>query len=103
MATKVFDNFLEDKYLDELNDYNIWQLVAKQDMKWVLITSAFHMARAMRSFETSGWRNLTAYPVDYRTASYIDHTGWNFERNLRNLNILTREFAGQLAYRFTSR
>ena len=75
----------------------------KQDMKWVLITSAFHMARAMRSFETSGWRNLTAYPVDYRTASYIDHTGWNFERNLRNLNILTREFAGQLAYRFRSR
>ena len=39
MATKVFDNFLEDKYLDELNDYNIWQLVAKQDMKWVDIHS----------------------------------------------------------------
>jgi uncharacterized SAM-binding protein YcdF (DUF218 family) len=75
----------------------------KQDMKWVLITSAFHMPRAMRSFETSGWRNLTAYPVDYRTASFIDHTGWNFERNLRNLNILTRELIGQLAYRFTSR
>lgn len=75
----------------------------KQDMQWVLITSAFHMPRAMRSFETAGWRNLTAYPVDYRTASFIDHTGWNFERNLRNLNILTREFVGQLAYRFTSR
>ena len=39
MATKVFDNFLEDKYLDELNDYNIWQLVAKQDIKWVDIHS----------------------------------------------------------------
>ena len=39
MATKVFDNFLDDKYLDELNDYNIWQLVAKQNFKWVDIHS----------------------------------------------------------------
>ena len=39
MATKVFDNFLDDKYLDELNDYNIWQLVAKQYVKWVYIHS----------------------------------------------------------------
>ena len=49
------------------------------------------MPRAMRSFETAGWPNLTAYPVDYRTAAFADHTGWNFERNLRNLNIVIRE------------
>ena len=70
---------------------------------WVLITSAFHMPRAMRSFETAGWQNVTAYPVDYRTASFEDHTGWNFERNLSNLNILIRELVGQLAYRLTLR
>ena len=39
MEIKVYDNFLDDKYLDELNDYNIWQLVAKQDVKWVDIHS----------------------------------------------------------------
>ncbi len=70
---------------------------------WALITSAFHMPRALRSFETAGWQNVTAFPVDYRTASFEDHTGWNFERNLSSLNILIRELVGQLAYRLTSR
>jgi uncharacterized SAM-binding protein YcdF (DUF218 family) len=73
------------------------------DTHWVLITSAFHMPRAMRSFETAGWPNLTAYPVDYRTAAFADHVGWNFGRNLRNLNIVIRELVGQLAYRIAAK
>lgn len=73
------------------------------DTHWVLITSAFHMPRAMRSFETVGWSNLTAYPVDYRTAAFADHIGWNFGRNLRNLNIVIRELVGQLAYRIAAK
>lgn len=75
----------------------------KIDTHWVLITSAFHMPRAMRSFETAGWPNLTAYPVDYRTAAFADHIGWNFGRNLRNLNIVIRELVGQLAYRIAAK
>ena len=74
----------------------------KPETHWVLVTSAFHMPRAMLSFKTAGWSNLTAYPVDFRTASFADHTGWNFERNLHNLNIVTRELVGQLAYRLKS-
>ena len=73
------------------------------DTHWVLISSAFHMPRAMRSFETAGWPNLTAYPVDYRTATFVDHIGWNFGRNSRNLNIVIRELVGQLAYRITTK
>jgi uncharacterized SAM-binding protein YcdF (DUF218 family) len=73
------------------------------DTHWVLITSAFHMPRAIRSFETVGWPNLVAYPVDYRTATFADHTGWDFERNLGNLNTVIRELVGQLAYQFASR
>ena len=60
------------------------------------------MPRAIRSFETAGWPNLTAYPVNYRTADFADHTSWNFERNLHNLNIVIRELVGQLAYRLAS-
>ena len=75
----------------------------KIDTHWVLITSAFYMLRAMRSFEMAGWPNLTAYPVDYRTAAFADHIGWNFGRNLRNLNIVIRELVGQLAYRIAAK
>ena len=78
-------------------------LQPKQDTKWVLVSSAFHMPRAMRSFQTAGWRNLTAYPVDFRTASFGSQSGWNFERNLKNFNIVIREIVGQLVYYLTSR
>ena len=35
---------------------------------WLLLTSSFHMPRAIGVFEKLGW-NITAYPVDYRTTS----------------------------------
>ena len=72
-------------------------------MKWILVTSAFHMPRAVRSFQTAGWRNLTAYPVDYRTGSFKSQAGWNFGQNLSNFNIVTREVIGKLVYRLSSR
>ncbi len=75
----------------------------RQDMKWVLVTSAFHMPRAMRSFKTAGWRNLTAYPVDFRTGSFKSQSGWNFGQNLSNFNIVIREVVGQLVYSLTLR
>ena len=37
---------------------------------WVLVTSAFHMGRALASFEAAGWRHDRPYPVDYRTGSF---------------------------------
>lgn len=70
---------------------------------WVLVTSAFHMQRAMRSFEAAGWSGLIAYPVDYRTAAFRDGIGWDLARNLAVLNTAIKEQVGQLAYRLTSR
>ena len=32
---------------------------------WLLITSAFHMSRAVGSFRRAGW-NVVPYPVDFR-------------------------------------
>ncbi|PTR12537.1 YdcF family protein [Cereibacter azotoformans] len=66
---------------------------------WVLVTSAFHMPRAMRSFETAGWPGLVPWPVDYRTSSFTDGIGWNLTRNLAAI----REQIGQLAYRLSGR
>ena len=73
------------------------------DDTWVLVTSAFHMPRAMRSFEAAGWTGLVAYPVDYRTAGFTDDIGWNLTGKLLVLNTAIRETFGQLAYRLTGR
>lgn len=70
---------------------------------WVLITSAFHMPRAMRSFEAAGWPDLVAWPVDFRTSRFVDGIGWDLTRNLRVLQTAIREWVGQLAYRLTGR
>lgn len=73
------------------------------DETWVLVTSAFHMPRAMRSFEAAGWSGLVAWPVDYRTSRFTDDIGWDLTHNLQVLNTAIREQAGQLAYRLTGR
>ncbi len=39
---------------------------------WVLVTSAFHMGRALTSFEAAGWGDIVPSPFDYRTGSFID-------------------------------
>jgi uncharacterized SAM-binding protein YcdF (DUF218 family) len=42
---------------------------------WVLITSAFHMGRALASFEAAGWSGIVHHPVDYRTGSFSGGIG----------------------------
>lgn len=73
------------------------------DETWVLITSAFHMPRAMRSFEAAGWQNIIAWPVDYRTAHFIDGIGWDLTGHMGGLTTAIREQIGQLAYRLSGR
>ena len=70
---------------------------------WVLVTSAFHMGRALASFEAAGWGDIVPHPVDYRTGSFSDGLGWNLAGNLEVLNIAIKEWIGRLAYRLTSR
>jgi uncharacterized SAM-binding protein YcdF (DUF218 family) len=70
---------------------------------WVLVTSAFHMPRAMRSFEAAGWTGVVPWPVDYRTAGFTDDMGWNLVHNLQVLTTAVREHVGQIAYRLAGR
>ncbi|MBF9060067.1 YdcF family protein [Rhodobacterales bacterium HKCCSP123] len=71
--------------------------------RWVLVTSAFHMPRAVASFERAGWDGILPYPVDYRTRGWRDGLGWNFERNLGLLNTAILEWVGRAAYALTGR
>ncbi len=71
--------------------------------QWVLVTSAFHMARAMKSFTAAGWQDIVPFPVDFRTRHWSDGLGWNFQRNLGLTNTALREWAGRAVYLMTGR
>lgn len=67
--------------------------------RWILVTSAFHMPRAMGSFRAAGWEGLVAYPVDYLTST----RGWlSLEidplQGLGALDVAVREWIGLTAY-----
>jgi uncharacterized SAM-binding protein YcdF (DUF218 family) len=70
---------------------------------WILVTSAFHMPRAVQSFENAGWTGIVAWPVDYRASGFVDGFGWNLMRNLTILNIAVHEWAGRLVYAITGK
>lgn len=72
---------------------------------WLLVTSAYHMPRAMGVFEKAGWTGVTAYPVDYRTRGSEDRGLWfsGASKGLRRFDLAFREWLGLLVYRTTGR
>lgn len=70
---------------------------------WVLVTSAFHMPRAMRSFAAAGWDGILPWPVDHRAERFADGIRWDLTQHLVVLNTAVREYVGLLAYRITGR
>lgn len=67
--------------------------------RWLLITSAYHMPRAMGAFRAAGF-DVDPWPVDYRTRGAADLTR-PFDKvseGLRRVDVASREWAGLLAY-----
>lgn len=69
---------------------------------WVLITSAFHMPRAVGAFRAAGWR-VVPYPVDYNTSVEAMSLGFNLRSGLGAFAAGTHEFLGLIFYRLTGR
>ncbi|MBS1164788.1 MAG: hypothetical protein H6R00_813 [Proteobacteria bacterium] len=69
--------------------------------QWLLVTSAFHMPRAMGTFRAAGWNGVIAWPVDYRNGA---DTNWFGGRTaaegLTMTDLAIREWIGLVAYRF---
>lgn len=76
----------------------------KPGERWLLVTSAYHMPRAVGVFRAAGF-DVTPYPVDYRTRDWSDM--WRlFDRipaGHERLDLAAREWLGLLAYRLTGR
>ena len=71
--------------------------------RWVLITSAFHMPRAMESFRKAGWNNLVAYPVDHRSDPANFASNWYPAGKLDRANLVIKELVGLVVYTLTGR
>lgn len=72
--------------------------------RWLLVTSAWHMPRAVGVFEKAGFA-VTAYPVDFRTAGGSGNLRpFAFVSDgLRRLDVVTKEWAGLVGYYLTGR
>jgi len=75
----------------------------KKTETWLLITSAFHMPRAVGSFRKAGWR-VTPYPVDYNTRKDAPlPLQFNFSYGMGSLGNALHEFTGLVVYWMTDR
>lgn len=68
---------------------------------WLLVTSAWHMPRAVGCFRHVGWRVLP-YPVDFHTDDDW-RPDFSLARHLGLLDLVAKEWVGLAAYRLLGR
>ena len=94
----------------ELTSRNTWEnavntlevAVPQPGSRWVLVTSASHMPRAMGAFEAAGWGGITAYPTDYLTTP--ESTGlFDLLTGFKAVRTAFHEYVGSFAYWLTGR
>ena len=70
--------------------------------QWWLVTSAFHMPRAIACYRAAGW-NLLPYPTDYRYTKTVGLWPPDLSTNLGNIDLALHEWLGLVYYRLTGR
>lgn len=71
--------------------------------RWLLITSAYHMPRAVGAFRRAGW-SITPYPVDYNIDPTLPlYARVSLELHFRHLKTAMHEWLGLTAYRLLDR
>jgi uncharacterized SAM-binding protein YcdF (DUF218 family) len=97
---------LEDRSLNTFQNALLTKgiLRPKASERWLLVTSAYHMPRAIGSFRRVGFP-VTAYTVDYRTRGLVDllRPFDKVSEGLRRVDIATREWVGLIVYWLTGR
>ncbi|MBS7540868.1 YdcF family protein [Ancylobacter lacus] len=101
-----------DRVLLEDRSRNTWEnAVFTRDLvqprpgeRWLLVTSAYHMPRAVGCFRAAGFP-VTAFPVDFRTTGTIgtSSVAGSLAEGLRQFEIGLREWIGLPVYYATGR
>src|SRR5205823_8460955 len=69
---------------------------------WILVTSAFHMPRAVASFRAVDWP-VIPYPVDFKVdPKSVLRANFNLVEGLGTATIAAKEWAGLVGYRLRS-
>jgi uncharacterized SAM-binding protein YcdF (DUF218 family) len=114
LAVRLFESFgieksrviLENKSRDtDENARFTKELVQpRPDERWLIVTSAHHMPRAIGAFRAAGFP-VEAFPVDYRTRGAIDllRPFSPLSDGLRRTDTAMREWVGLVVYRMTGR
>lgn len=84
---------------DENAVFSMEMAKPREGERWILVTSAWHMPRAVGVFEKAGFA-VIPYPVDYRTAGGLGKQRLFafISEGLRRLDVGTKEWAGLAAY-----
>ena len=96
----------------ESRSANTWEnIVFSQKMvspkpseTWMLVTSAFHLPRAMGVAQKLGWK-MIPWSSDYLTGTYFSGPSFpsSFSANLNELELAVHEWFGLAAYRVTNK
>ena len=73
--------------------------------RYLLITSGFHMPRAVGAFRQAGWTGIVPYPVDFRTRGAVDvlRPMVSIGSGLKRTDTAVREYIGLVAYWLSGR
>lgn len=93
----VFEDASRNTYENAIKSAELIKPTPQQN--WLLVTSAWHMARSVACFRKAGW-NVYPAPTGYMTSGEINSKPqFNLEEHLLKMTMATHEYYGLLAYR----
>jgi uncharacterized SAM-binding protein YcdF (DUF218 family) len=95
------ENKSRNTYENALNSLRLAQ--PKRGETWLIVTSGWHMPRAVGCFREVGWQAVP-YPVDYRTTGETEMLSFFImAKEFARLDLATKEWIGLIVYRLLGR